>query len=144
MKIAVICSEFNSIVTNGLLKGCLLALKESELNSEKIDIYKVPGAFELPGKVNILSNRDNNYHVIIALGCIIKGETDHYHYISKAVTDGIMSITLKLKNEYPKIVFGVLTCQNKDLAIARSSGNMDKNKGYEVGKAAVRMIYIDD
>ena len=144
MKIAVICSEFNSTVTNGLLKGCLLALKESELNSEKIDIYKVPGAFELPGKVNILSRRDNNYHAIIALGCVIKGETDHYHYISKAVTDGIMSITLKLENEYPKIIFGVLTCQNNDLAIARSSGNMDKNKGYEVGKAAIRMIYIDD
>jgi len=138
--IAIVCSEFNSKVTDGLLRGCLVALNKDGVSSEKIDIYKVPGAFELPGKVKLLTRENTTYDAIIALGCVIKGETDHYHYISQAVTDGIMSLTIELYSEYPKIIFGVLTCQSKELAIARSDSNMDKNKGYEAGKAALKMI----
>ena len=138
--IAIVCSEFNSKVTDGLLEGCLVALNKDGVSSEKIDIYKVPGAFELPGKVKLLTKGDSSYDVIITLGCVLKGETDHYHYISQAVTNGIMSLTVELDSDYPKIIFGVLTCQSKELAIARSDSNMDKNKGYEAGKAALKMI----
>ena len=138
--IAIVCSEFNSEVTDGLLEGCLVALNEDGVSSEKIDIHKVPGAFELPGKVKLLTRGDTSYDAIITLGCVIKGETDHYHYISQAVTDSIMSLTIELDSDYPKIIFGVLTCQSKELAIARSDSNMDKNKGYEAGKAALKMI----
>ena len=138
--IAIVCSEFNSKVTNGLLKGCLVALNEDGVSSEKIDIHKVPGVFELPGKVRLLTKGDSSYDVIITLGCVLKGETDHYHYISQAVTDGIMSLTIEQDSDYPKIIFGVLTCQTEALAIARSDSNMDKNKGYEAGKAALNMI----
>ena len=138
--IAIVCSEFNSKVTDGLLKGCLVALNKDGVSSEKIEIHKVPGAFELPGKVKLLTKGNSSYDVIITLGCVLKGETDHYHYISQAVTDGIMSLTVELDSDYPKIIFGVLTCQTKALAIARSDSNMDKNKGYEAGKAALKMI----
>ena len=138
--IAIVCSEFNSKVTDGLLRGCLVALNEDGVSSEKIEIHKVPGAFELPGKVKLLIKGNSSYDVIITLGCVLKGETDHYHYISQAVTDGIMSLTIELDSDYPKIIFGVLTCQSKELAIARSDSNMDKNKGYEAGKAALNMI----
>ena len=138
--IAIVCSEFNSKVTDGLLRGCLVALNEDGVSSEKIEIHKVPGAFELPGKVKLLIKGNSSYDVIITLGCVLKGETDHYHYISQAVTDGIMSLTIELDSDYPKIIFGVLTCQTKELAIARSDSNMDKNKGYEAGKAALNMI----
>ena len=138
--IAIVCSEFNSKVTDGLLEGCLVALNKDGVSSEKIDIHKVPGAFELPGKVKRLTKGDKSYDAIITSGCVIKGETDHYHFISQAVTDGIMSLTIELDSDYPKIIFGVLTCQSKELAIARSGYNMDKNKGYEAGKAALKMI----
>ena len=138
--IAIVCSEFNSKVTDGLLRGCLVALDEDGVSSEKIEIHKVPGAFELPGKVKLLIKGNSSYDVIITLGCVLKGETDHYHYISQAVTNGIMSLTVELDSDYPKIIFGVLTCQTKELAIARSDSNMDKNKGYEAGKAALNMI----
>ncbi len=138
--IAIVCSEFNSKVTDGLLRGCLVALNEDGVSSEKIEIHKVPGAFELPGKVKLLIKGNSSYDVIITLGCVLKGETDHYHYISQAVTNGIMSLTVELDSDYPKIIFGVLTCQTKELAIARSESNMDKNKGYEAGKAALKMI----
>ena len=85
--IAIVCSEFNSKVTGGLLRGCLVALNEDGVSSEKIEIHKVPGAFELPGKVKLLIKGNSSYDVIITLGCVLKGETDHYHYISQAVTN---------------------------------------------------------
>ena len=134
--IAIVVSIFNKTITDGLLDGCIKSLNENGIQKNKIKIVYVPGAFELPSKVQQLT-KDNNLNCIIALGCIIKGETDHYHYISEAVTNGIMSVTLKKKIEdSPHVIFGVLTCQNKELAYARSSDN-DKNKGYEAGQAAI-------
>ena len=82
--IAIVISLFNKRVTDGLLEGCLLALKENNYNREQIEIHEVPGAFELPAKVQYLNSK-NKYSCIIALGCVIKGETDHYHYISPSL-----------------------------------------------------------
>ena len=139
--IAIVISSFNKSVTDGLLEGCLLALKENNYNREQIEIHEVPGAFELPAKVQYLNSK-NKYSCIIALGCVIKGETDHYHYISQAVTNGIMSVTLKGNKDGKKsnIIFGVLTCQNKELALIRSGLDMKKNKGYEAGFSAVYQL----
>ena len=134
--IGIVVSVFNKPITDGLLEGCIKSLNENGLKEENINVVYVPGAFELPAKVKKLTE-SNSYDCIIALGCIIKGETDHYHYISQAVTEGIMSITLEKTS--PHIIFGVLTCQNKELAHARSSNN-EKNKGYEAGMAAIHQI----
>ena len=71
------------------------------------------------------------------MGCVIKGETDHYDYIADAVTKGIMDVSIH--SQIP-ILYGVLTCQNSKLAYARSSENLKKNKGYEVAMAALEMI----
>ena len=134
--IGIVVSVFNKPITDGLLEGCIKSLNENGLKEDNINVVYVPGAFELPAKVKKLTE-DNSYDCIIALGCIIKGETDHYHYISQAVTKGMMSITLEETS--PHIIFGVLTCQNKELAYARSGDN-EKNKGYEAGKAAFHLI----
>ena len=134
--IGIVVSVFNKPITDGLLEGCIKSLNENGLKEENINVVYVPGAFELPAKVKKLTE-NNSYDCIIALGCIIKGETDHYHYISQAVTEGIMSVTLEKTS--PHIIFGVLTCQNKELAYARS-GNNEKNKGYEAGMAAIHQI----
>ena len=134
--IGIVVSIFNKPITDGLLEGCIKSLKDNGLKKNKINIFHVPGAFELPAKVKKLTE-NSNYDCIIALGCVIKGETDHYHYISQAITNGIMSLSLEKNN--PHIIFGVLTCQNKELAYARS-GNNDKNKGYEAGMAAIHQI----
>ena len=136
--IGIVVSIFNKPITDGLLEGCLKSLKENGFEEENINIFHVPGAFELPAKVKKLTE-DNTYDCIIALGCIIKGETDHYHYISQAVTNGIMSVTLEKTKTNPHIIFGVLTCQNKELAYDRS-GNNEKNKGHEAGMAAIHQI----
>ena len=136
--IGIVVSIFNKPITDGLLEGCIKSLKENGFEEDNINIFHVPGAFELPAKVKKLTE-DNTYDCIIALGCIIKGETDHYHYISQAVTNGIMSVTLEKTKTNPHIIFGVLTCQNKELAYARSGKNQ-KNKGYEAGMSAIHQI----
>ena len=136
--IGIVVSIFNKPITDGLLEGCIKSLKENGFEEENINIFHVPGAFELPANVKKLTE-DNTYDCIIALGCIIKGETDHYHYISQAVTNGIMSVTLEKTKTNPHIIFGVLTCQNKELAYDRS-GNNKKNKGHEAGMAAIHQI----
>jgi len=136
--IGIAVSIFNKPITEGLLNGCLKSLKENDYKDNQINIFHVPGVFELPSKVKSLT-KISSYKCIIALGCVIKGETDHYHYISQAVTNGIMSVTLEQNENNPHIIFGVLTCQNKELAYARSRNN-DKNKGYEAGLAAIHQI----
>ena len=136
--ITIVKSNFNQQVIDGLLKGCIQALKESGIEKEAVSIIEVPGAFEIPYTIkNILSDEKNDVQAIITLGCVIKGETDHYDYISQAVTNSIMNLTISSKIP---ILFGVLTCQNAQLAFDRSDANMKKNKGYEVGQAAIKMI----
>jgi 6,7-dimethyl-8-ribityllumazine synthase len=131
--IAVITSEFNKEIVNGLLDGCKKSLKGHDLN-----IIKVPGAFELPSTAQQCVD-SNKYLAVITLGCVIKGETDHYDYICQAVSIGLMNVSIE--SNIP-ILFGVLTCQNSQLAFERSRDN-DFNKGFEVGDAAKKLLKLD-
>ena len=131
--IAVIISEFNKEIVNGLLEGCKKSLK-----SHNLDIIKVPGAFELPSTAQQCVD-SNKYLAVITLGCVIKGETDHYDYICQAVSIGVMNVSIE--SNIP-ILFGVLTCQNSQLAFDRSRDN-DFNKGFEVGNAAKKLLKLD-
>lgn len=131
--IAVIISEFNKEIVNGLLDGCKKSLK-----SHNLDIIKVPGAFELPSTAQQCVD-SNKYLAVITLGCVIKGETDHYDYICQAVSNGVMNVSIK--SNIP-VLFGVLTCQNSQLAFERSRDN-DYNKGFEVGNATKKLLALD-
>lgn len=131
--IAVIISEFNKEIVNGLLDGCKKSLK-----SHNLDIIKVPGAFELPSTAQQCVE-SNKYLAVITLGCVIKGETDHYDYICQAVSNGVMNVSIK--SNIP-VLFGVLTCQNSQLAFERSRDN-DFNKGFEVGNATKKLLALD-
>ena len=134
--IAIAVSEFNVEVSSGLLAGCRSALLERRIAEQDIEVTWLPGAFELPAAAARLSLRPG-VRAVITLGAIIRGETDHYHYISEAVTRGLMQVTI---DSPVPVLFGVLTCQNVELARARSVPNGDSNKGYEVGLAAVAMM----
>ena len=136
---AIVKSNFNTKVTSGLLNGCLNALNRQGIQKQQINIFEVPGAFEIPFMINKVLKFRTDFDAVIALGAIIKGETDHYHFISDSVTKGIMQIT---QNSEIPIIFGVLTCQNSQLAYARS-GNDKKNKGFEAGEAAIEMLNQD-
>ena len=137
--IYVIKSLFNSDDTSSLYNGFLKAINESEYDQD-IKLIDVPGAFDIPGAVSrILGHDDCN--IIITLGCVIKGETDHYHYICDAVANGIMNLTLKSTTP---ILFGVLTCQNKKLAQDRSGNDMKTNKGYELGIMSKNILFEEN
>lgn len=133
--IAIIKSTFNSTVTTGLLEGCIKALEEKNISENQIKIFEVPGAFEIPATTNLLVKKQE-YEAIITLGCVIQGETDHYKFICDAVSKGMMQITIQ---SLIPILFGILTCQTKELAILRSM-NDKNNKGYEVGLSAIKQI----
>ena len=133
--IYVVKSIFNSDITNGLYDGFQEAINEDGYDKE-IKLIVVPGAFDIPGAVSTIINNEN-CEIVITLGCVIRGETDHYHYICDAVANGIMNLTLK---SVTPILFGVLTCQNKKLALDRSGNDMSTNKGYELGKMSKSIL----
>lgn len=143
-KIAIIVSKFNEIVTTNLLNGAKEALKQNLVKEKNIIVYYTPGAFEIPLAIKKLGKKKgkNKFNGIIALGCVIKGETAHFEYISDAVSKNINLLTTQL--EIP-IAFGVLTCYTPEQAFARSEMNPcneDTNKGFEAGLALLDMIKL--
>ena len=134
--IAIALSDFNSKVSEGLLSGCNQALLDKGVHKRNIVVLRVPGAFELPAAATKLAQY-KDIDGVIALGAVIRGETDHYHYISQAVAQGLMQVTL---HSTVPVMFGVLTCPTVELAIVRSEPQSRKNKGYEVGIATMEML----
>lgn len=126
MRFAIAISRFNTDVTEGLLKGAIGYLKQKKITVRPEDIFWVPGAFELPLVAKKLA-KQKNYHGVICLGCVIKGDTMHFEYISLAATMGILQSSLE--TEKP-IAFGILTTLNEKQAIDRSQDNAE-NKGIE-------------
>ena len=131
--IAVITSEFNKEIVNGLLDGCKKSLKGHD-----IDIIKVPGALEIPQVLNLQTNISKNkssiYEGYIALGCVIKGETYHFEIVSNETNRGLMNIALK--HSFP-LGNGVITAYNYDQALKRSL-----DKGKEAAQACYELIKI--
>ena len=138
MRIAIVASNFNEEITSSLINGALRCYKDvynNELNSDYI--YKVPGAFEIPSFINRLL--DNiQVDAVVTLGCVIKGETAHFEYISKTVTDQIMNLSIHNNQNIP-VIYGVLTTLDYQQALARTKQDKS-NKGYEVMDSAIYMI----
>lgn len=132
-KIALLVSRFNREVTSGLQQGALEWLGEHGI--EESDIYEAPGAFELPLLAQRLANTER-YEGIICLGCVIKGDTAHFEFISLGTTLGIMQI--QLQTETP-VSFGILTTYTDEQAVARSRKDAH-NKGREAAAACVESI----
>ncbi len=137
MKFALIVSRFNSFITERLLSGALIALKQSGVKREHIEIVHVPGAFEIPGAARTLAET-GKYHAIVTLGCLLRGNTLHYEVIANEVTRGIGQAT---QESGVPIGFGVLTCDTLEQAIDRA-GLKAGNKGWEAALAAVEMAVL--
>ena len=136
MKFGLVVSTWNKDITDNLCDGAyktLLKYGAKKSNIKKID---VPGSFELVYGCKKMQNK--NVDVIIAIGCIIKGETDHYNYICQSVSNGITQ--LNIINNIP-IVFSVLTDHNVEQSINRSGGKYG-NKGIESAVAAIKIASI--
>ena len=137
LRLAIIVSRFNEFITERLLNGATEALEQAGADSKRVEIVRVPGSFEIPvaAKRMALTGR---YDALIALGCIIRGETRHYDYISAEVTRGVQLAAIE--SGVP-IAFGVLTTENLDQAIDRA-GAKSGNKGAEAALAAVEMATL--
>jgi 6,7-dimethyl-8-ribityllumazine synthase len=117
-----------------LVRGARAALADAGVSSSDITIVRVPGAFEIPLAARRLA-RSGQYDAVVCLGCVIKGETMHFEYISSAVSHGIMAVSA---DTGVPVTFGALTTLTEDQAIARAADGPD-NKGREAARAAVEM-----
>ena len=135
-KFGIVVSEWNIDITTNLLKGAEDKLIELGVNRKNIIISRVPGSFELVYGSKELSKK--NVDAVIAIGCVIKGETDHYDFICRSVSNGLMQ--LNISGSIP-VIFCVLTDHKKSQSIARSGGEHG-NKGAEAAIAAIKMASL--
>jgi len=136
-RFAIIVSRFNSFVTERLLEGAMDALKRHGAEDAKIDIYRVPGAFEIPLLAKRLAKKQE-IDAVICLGAVIKGGTPHFHYVASEVTKGIAQVSMDADKP---VAFGVLTTETVEQAIDRA-GAKAGNKGYDAAMSAIEMVNL--
>jgi 6,7-dimethyl-8-ribityllumazine synthase len=134
-RIAIIVSRFNEQVTSGLLAGARAQLRESGVEVPDAAIFEAPGAFEIPLIAQTLA-RSGRFDGVVCLGCVIKGDTAHFEYISQAASMGLM--TASLATGVP-LAFGILTTYTDEQAILRSRDDAH-NKGREAAAACLASL----
>jgi 6,7-dimethyl-8-ribityllumazine synthase len=138
-RVAVCVSRFNGEVTEPLLQGALAALRGAGVAEGDVLVVRVPGAFELAFAARE-AIRSRHVDAVVALGAVIRGETDHYDYVCDAAEQGLLRVGL---DEGVPVLFGVLTCDTDEQAAARSGG-AHGNKGADVALDALRMADLHD
>ena len=133
LRFAIVASRFNDEIVTGLLDGALDCLRRHGAKDDDVDVYRVPGAFEIPQAANGITA-----DAIIALGCLIRGETPHFDVLASQVTNELSRISVERKIP---VAFGVLTCNTLEQAVARSSPGAG-NKCWEAALAAIEMANL--
>jgi len=137
LRFGIVVSRFNSFITERLLAGALDALRAGGAAADAIEIVRVPGSFEIPlAAKKIAAGRRAD--AVIAIGCVLRGETSHYEYICNEVARGVQ---LAQMDTGVPVIFSVLTCDTLEQAIDRA-GLKGGNKGYESGLAAIEMANL--
>ena len=137
MKVGIVAGRFNEFITSKLVGGAMDGLLRHDVKDEDIDIAWVPGAFEIPLVASKMA-KSGKYDAVICLGAVIRGDTTHYDYVCNEVSKGIA--TVSLESGIP-VMFGVLTTENIEQAIARA-GSKGGNKGYDCALGAVEMVNL--
>lgn len=115
-KLGVVVAQFNKPITDQLYKSTLKRAADYQLSADSIDVINVAGSIEIPVALQKMA-KSGQYRALLALGCVIKGETPHFEYVCKLVTEGILRV--QLDHQIP-VGFGILTCLNKEQAEARA------------------------
>lgn len=136
-KFALVAGRFNSFVVEHLINGAKDALLKHGADETDIELFYVPGAFEIPLALKKTA-RTGRYDAIVALGAVIRGGTPHFEYVAGECVKGISQVSLN--SEIP-IAFGVLTVDTVEQAIERSGANSE-NKGAEAAESVIRMINL--
>ncbi len=137
LRFGIVVSRFNSFITERLLAAAVDALERAGAGGEDVDVVRVPGAFELPLAAKKLA-ATGRYDALIAIGCVLRGETTHYDYVCSETARGLQ--LAQMDSGLP-IIFCVLTCDTLEQAVDRA-GLKGGNKGFEAGLAAIEMAQL--
>ncbi|MDE7134432.1 MAG: 6,7-dimethyl-8-ribityllumazine synthase [Rikenellaceae bacterium] len=137
MSFGIVVSEWNSQITGKLLEGAVELLKKQGCKDNEIIIKHVPGTFELSLGSQLLCEH-TDVDAVIALGCVIQGETRHFDFICQAVSEGVTHVALEYNTP---VIFGVLTTNNLEQAQERAGGKYG-NKGEEAAATAIKMVKL--
>lgn len=136
-RIGIIAARFNGEVAAEMLEGCLSTLEEFGVEADAVDVYWVPGAWELPQAVRRIAAL-TRHDAFIALGCVIRGDTPHFEYVAGEASSGLGAVAREI--EVP-LLFGVLTTETPEQAWERASREAG-NKGRELAQSALHMIAL--
>ncbi|MCS7305913.1 MAG: 6,7-dimethyl-8-ribityllumazine synthase [Thermoguttaceae bacterium] len=148
-RFAIVVSRYNETITRGLLDGAIRTLLEHGVSDDQIEVAWVPGAFEIPTAASRMA-ASGRYVAIVCLGAVIRGETSHDQHINRAVSLSLAQLGVQYRLP---VLFGVLTCNSLEQAIARSGGQVPTlgkdqptsrvgNKGIECALAALEMVNL--
>ena len=136
-RFVLVAARFNGFVVDQLVLGAIDSLNRHGVGDDRIDIVKVPGSYEIPLVAQKLG-KTGKYAAVICLGCVIRGDTDHYDHVAGAATSGIANAALSCG---VPVIFGVLTCDTLEQAIHRA-GAKAGNKGAEAAVTAIEMVNL--
>ena len=136
-RFAIVVSRFNDLITERLTSGAIDTISRLGGDADAVDVYQVPGSFEIPLAAARLAS-SKQYSAVICLGAVIQGSTSHHEYINNQVAAGLMSA---MQRSGIPVTFGVITCESMEQALDRAGGKVG-NKGEEAVKAAVEMISL--
>ncbi|MBI5700724.1 6,7-dimethyl-8-ribityllumazine synthase [Candidatus Saganbacteria bacterium] len=138
LKVAIIVSRFNDLVSKGLLDGATDCLKRHGAKENAVDVVWVPGSFEAPLIAKKLAAA-KKYDAIICLGAVIRGATSHFEYVAAEASKGIAKVSL---DSGVPVIFGILTCDTLEQALERA-GAKPGNKGFSAALSAIELANID-
>jgi 6,7-dimethyl-8-ribityllumazine synthase len=137
LKVAIVVSRFNSLVTEQLLAGAVDAFKRHGVKDSDVDVFRCPGTFELPALLKRVAG-SGRYEAAVALGAIIRGGTPHFEYVAAEATKGVAHVTMEADCA---VSMGVLTCDTMEQALERA-GVKAGNKGAEAAAAAIEQANV--
>ena len=136
-RFALVAARFNGVVVDQLVAGATDALRRHGVGDDRVDLIRVPGSFEIPMIAQRLG-KSGRYAAVVCLGCIIRGDTDHYDHVAGSATNGISHAAI---NTGIPVIFGILTCESLEQAVHRA-GAKAGNKGFEAAVTAIEMVNL--
>lgn len=136
-RFAIVASRWNDFISSQLVAGAVAALERLGAEEKSVEVYRIPGAFEIP-LLALRVAKSGKFDVVICLGTIIRGQTPHFEYIASEVAHGIAKVGLETG---VPVIFGLVTADTVDQAIDRAGVKLG-NKGYEAAMAAVELVNL--
>ena len=137
MRVGFVVSEWNNQITDRLLESAVNTLTANGVSPTSITVRRVPGSFELVYGASLMA-KSGYVDAIIAIGCVVRGDTPHFDYVCQSVTQGVTALNADC--DIP-VIFGVLTVNDLQQAIDRAGGNLG-NKGGECARCAIKMVHL--